>query len=367
MKIVKSISGTYVAKVTTSHGRRTIKLGVSSYADALKLAKDRRLKETELIVRAGMVERASLAQFITGRIVSLEEAVEEFLQWMESRATPKTRLNLKTILRAWMGDGRLGELSTHEITEAMIDKWINRDNGVKASTKGQHLNAIKQLFDFCANRSYAVGNPAAEVRIRRELLSHSQQETSRTLPFSPAQYETLLNAFRSDIRELELRLAGDGLSDGPRRLLGVKLGQLQFWEVASETSWATGLRLSDVCTLEKGSLTVPGKLMKTTRKTGSRIEIPLRPQLQAKLRAVAALSTSIYVFTDEAWIYEDLSKRSSLSNWFSRYAKRLGIDRSFHGLRAGAATEDNRRGMPMAHIQRKLGHASQVTTEGYIS
>lgn len=383
MNIVKSPqSGKYVAKISTSHGRRTIQLGTTNYSDAKKIAKTTGIADVELIARTGKVRKELLSQVILGRKVPLSEAVHEFKDWLAARVSPKHARNVALILSAWEHEGRLARTHTHEITEKHIDKWINGSGDDKASTRKLKLAAIRKFFDFCSIRNYTVGNPAAELRVSYDGLSQEQKLKDVREPFSPEEYELLQASYdavcaglQRDIATAHSHLAAAIKQGHHTEALDTKIARLterlrrhRFFQLASQISWSTGLRLGDVCQLEKVSIKHPGRILHVTEKTDMPVSVPIKPGLQAQLRAMAQLSDNQFIFPQEAAEYADISKRSSFSKEFERFLKqKAGIEgRSFHSLRHGYASQSVKKSVPMAHVQKRLGHASVETTKVYV-
>lgn len=365
MKIEKAPSGSYVARIETPHGRRTIKLRTSNYVEACRIASETNIRQVEAITKTGKVRNELLAQVILGRRLTLQEAIGEHSEWFATRTTPKTAQNVRRILKAWELAMGISDCPTHELAAYMVDKHVNREDGCKASSKAQKLNAIRGFLEWCLRRHYVIRNPADELLVRRDRLTHEQQEPERTLPFSQDEFDLILKAYIVEISCLESDLEKPGLHGSVKAKIASRLYRLRFWRLAVETSWETGLRLGDICQLERSSVAEPGKLVVHTGKTGSRVEIRIRPSLQSRLRAS---SEGESLFPREASEYADVNRRAALSKEFSRFVQKLGIEgRSFHSLRSSNASNSNRIGIPLERIRRNLGHSNATTTLGYIS
>ncbi len=381
MKLVKNESGKYVAKITTPNGKRTIPLGVTTYTDAKKVSAGASIKEVELIAKTGKVSKELLAKVVLSKKLKAEDAITEFNQWLSTRSAPKHCHNVNLILQAWIVSAGIKSLPVHEIQEKHIDRWINDDSERKLSTRRLNLSCIRRFFDFCTIRNYAVNNPSAEVRIRHEKLSQAQKRADDREPFTEAEYNLLLASYDAvcmginrDIEETERHIRE--YKELGREVVGLvnrraklqeKLRRHQFFKLACEISWSTGLRLGDVVQLERASIAKAGVLIHVTDKTNVEVRVPIKPAIQSKLRKLAEMSHNNYLFPDEAAEYQDISKRSSFSKEFERFLKqKAGIEgRSFHCLRHAYATNSTKKTIPMAITQKRLGHAHQHTTQGY--
>lgn len=386
MNLVKNNkSGKYVAKISTPHGRRTIPLGVTSYVDAKRIADSASIKEAELIAKTGKVRKELITQVVLGRKVRTSEAVDEFNQWLSTRSSPKHCHNVQFVLGAWLEQMKIGSAQVNDITETHIDKWINDSSDRKLSTRQLNLSCIRRFFDFCTVRGYAIHNPSIEIRIRYEKLSQDQKLTSDRSPFSEPEYNLLLSSydeacdgFKRAIEQIDDRLVKmrhGGHSDyrehqlvERRRKIQEKLRRHRFFQLACEISWSTGLRLGDICQLERTSISKAGVLVHVTEKTNAEVRIPIRPALQAQLRKLAELSHNQYLFPDEAEGYQNLSRRSSFSKEFERFLKqKAGIEgRSFHCLRHAYVTNATNKLIPLYITQQRVGHSSQDTTKIYV-
>lgn len=384
MKIEKTPSGVYVARVDTLEGRKTVKLGgVTTIDDAKRVAKETNLAEIELIARTGKVRREILSQIVISQKLRCADALRNWIDWMNLRLAHRSVRNAALVVARFLADLKIETEYVHLVTDKQVDRWINNARATdKASTRSRKLSALRTFFDYCCEpaRGYAVINPAKEVPLRMDLLKHEQKEPKTTQPFTEGEYETLCAGYLVQRKKLETRLAEVqryiDLAVSERRptkaldtkaaLLREKLERNRFWTVAVQIAWQTGLRFGDICQLSPANVREPGKLIVWTDKTNQRVELKIKPGLSATLRAFPGAGKD-WLFPGFCSEYSDPRKSSGLSREFSRFVEGIGIQqRTFHSFRAAYATEADRKGMPLDHIRQRLGHSSTMMTSKYI-
>lgn len=130
------------------------------------------------------------------------------------------------------------------VTPEHVNDWVNADDGKSASTKNFTLAAIKAFFAFLKGKGYCKINPADIVKVNRRKLKHSQKEGRSVRPFTEAEVQYVVD-------------------HAP-----------YFYRQATAISWFTGLRLSDICTLEWSSIS-DSHIVVWTSKRDKRVALPL--------------------------------------------------------------------------------------------
>jgi integrase len=139
-----------------------------------------------------------------------------------------------------------------------------------------------------------------------------------------------------------------------------------------QIGWWTGLRLSDICTLEWSAF-VDGDIIVHTIKRDRRVQIPMsHPAIGGGILNLVLLemaenrTSSRFCFPDAAEAIMDVNRRSKFSVAFMRLLNRLDIyGRSFHCLRHSFVTRLAAEGIEMEAIGKLVGHAQSGTTMGY--
>src|SRR5688572_19174403 len=180
------------------------------------------------------------------RKITMAAAVSQWESWQLSVGrSPATVDNNGTFVRAWMRDQNLENARPSAITEVQIGVWINNPMARrKASSRQVALSSLRTFFRFCSAKGYCQGNPAELVEVNYRNLPQHKKERKPRVTFTEEEVQKLLA--QPDI----------------------------FWRAATAISRWTGLRLSDVATMEWTAVT-PNRLTIWTRKTGKRIEIPV--------------------------------------------------------------------------------------------
>ncbi len=214
--------------------------------------------------------------------------------------------------------------------------------GLAASSRARRLSAIRQFFRFAFLEGYRGDDPAARLRGPRR---------PRPLP-SALDEEAVSRLFE----------AAERGGDGPR---AVRLRAIL------ELLYATGLRVSEACTLPVAALRGGPTALLIRGKGGRERLVPLGEPARAALGAWLALRE-----TDDRrspWLFPGTRPDKPLGRaavWYQlkRLAPEAGIDPtrlSPHTLRHAFATHLLANGADLRSIQSLLGHADISTTEIY--
>lgn len=335
-------SGTYRARYKGPDGKRhEFSTGARNKTEAREIVDKAGLDHIVQAANAGRLTRQLFRTITTGqrKPEKLEDLIQQWTKWMSSigrsRATVETN---QTHVLAWARDTELLNTDPSEIQEYQIHEWVNRADERKVNTRKTALSAIKSLFSWLVARGYVCENVAGGCVVTLKGLSHRQKEPRKARVFNDQEIRRLL----------------DHTEPG------------SFWHTAVALGRHCGLRLSDVACLEWASFSEPGKLVVWTQKRSKRVRLPLMPEDLCRAVASIPINSSTHCFPDECSMIRG-SKRSQLSQQFTRLCKRLGIDgKSFHGLRHTYATLAHKEGKTLKHISQSLGHSWLSTTGGYI-
>lgn len=338
MKVTKDKStGVYVVAFRTEHGRKKLSTGCTNESDANEVVKRAKVRELEMAARATKLTQSVVSQIVVGKKVSMEKASMEWEEWLKSTAhAPRTVLCHAVNVNSWIRDAKLEQLAPGSVNEKHIDKWINdKTSKTKAGSRNVLLSSIRSFCKFCIAKGYMIANPSALVRVRMDILDHSQKEPKQRQPFTDVEVHRML-------KETE-----------------------DFWHVAIALGRWTGLRLGDISQLEwdcfgHGTITV------WTDKRDRRVQLPLNAEL-AEAVAKIPVNNSKYCFPEQRDIYLNPKKHGMLPTQFKRICAALDMPtHSFHDLRHTYASDCAKRGIPVEHIRINMAHAHSTTTEGYI-
>lgn len=366
---LKKIDGVYHARVQAGGKTKWISTGSDNKAEAEKILAESGVEQINLALKAGQLTRKAIGQALAGMNLTCAKALEKYREMRLVSQSSKTVANHVSVVSQWMKAARTETLPPSAITPQHIGKWINHPKlAWKSSTRQVALASLRSFFIFCSDQGWIVSDPAQQVEIDYNVMSHEQKEGSDKQPFTDEEIKFLLSELRKDWKQ-----AGTGkheLFRDPEDVL--------FWLVAVSIAKETGFRLSDVAMLEWRSFSKGGCVAVWTGKANRRVELPISDSLQELISEVP-VNDPDYVFPAQRALMMNLKKRSFLSVQFGRLLERLNIkDRSFHSLRHYKATHAFAKMdkltlakklaevLTMEQIAALLGHASSKTTKGYI-
>jgi integrase/recombinase XerD len=220
-----------------------------------------------------------------------------------------------------------------------------KDAPMSRHKKQQRVTAF---FRYCLAHGWITRNPAAG-------LSKVTFTTKPTLPFNREEYEKILNAIPLMYQEGPWRLRSEA-TEGLRLRLRAFILLLRW----------SGMRISDVVTLERSRLRPDNYLVLYMTKTGEPVQVPLPKECATILRALPS-SNPKYFFWSGASTMEAAAGdwRRLLSAVFKKAA--IGKRCHPHMFRDTFAVEYLIAGMPLETVSMLLGHSSIKITERHYS
>lgn len=349
MKLLKTKTG-YSVRYKTEFGMRTTRLSSTSEREARKEVKDAKVAELEAAANAGALTMDVIAKMMSGRVMTCQDALDEWNEWRESEGKSNNTINSQTDFIHLFCKAHHGmDKPVNTITHKMISKWVNNPKSkVGVSTRNAWLSAISAFLSFCSTRQYIPKNPASIVSVNMGKLSHEQKEKKKVVPFTEKEYKKIVNNASDCFRDESLGI---------------------FWEIASTLSYWLGLRLSDIVMLEWDSIG-DDTIAIWTAKKDTRVELPINHKLtggNAISDALAAMpyNETKYVFSKELRArIQDPKKRHYFSQSFRELMNRLEIEgKSFHCFRHAFATRH--KNLQLEDVAKMLGHKNTKTTKGY--
>lgn len=145
-----------------------------------------------------------------------------------------------------------------------------------------------------------------------------------------------------------------------------------YWEYAVRTGWATGLRISDVSVLEKDAIDLTRKSVIVTplktRRYGRIVEIPLSDDIVAYYARVKEdWRTSKYMSPNMAtgYLIDRRWETNTIATAFGKWARSLGIPKSFHCFRHAFVTRLLARNVQAQTIATMTGQSVAQIAEYY--
>jgi integrase len=351
--------GVYYASFQTAGGKtKTISTRCTDEREAKKVVQESGLKDLELAARAGKLTNEAIGHITTGRKITVEKSLPAFEEWLGAIAkSPKTIYNTTSTVRKWADEAKIAHLPPAAITEKHIANWVNDPEAdASVGTRKVNLAAIRNYFRFLCGKGWCSGNPSELVGVTMEGLSHEQKEKQEREPLAAEE-------IKHTLAELAKRPQNPGII---------------FWTFAVRAADELGLRLGDICQLEWECFNTEGRLVIWTDKRNKRLDEPISKSL-SHLTTEIPVEHAKYVFPRQREIIRDPVKRASLSVWFTRFLRSIGIEgKSFHCIRHAVATREFNKAdkealakklaeaLTLDQIANLLGHSDRKTTKGYV-
>jgi integrase/recombinase XerD len=224
--------------------------------------------------------------------------------------------------------------------------------GLAPASRARRLSAIRQFFKFLVAEGLASENPARGIAGPKH-----QRPLPKTL--TVAEVDRLLACAR---RHGEV-------AQGAERVRALRLHALL------ETLYATGLRVSELVSLQRAVLAGDGRVLTITGKGGRERLVPLNAPARAALESflAAADGDADGVARRSKWLFASRGAaghltRQGLAVELKELAGRAGLDPdriSPHVLRHAFASHLLDRGADLRAVQQLLGHADIATTQIY--
>jgi len=275
--------------------------------------------------------------------VGIDRAIKDYLDYLEieKNRSPLTRKSYERCLKKFVSLSRAK--SVDDITDARIREFrikLADTPGIKKGTQAYHIIVLRNFLKYLIKRGVDVVSPD-----KIELPKVPQREI-KVLEY--ADLERLLNAPKgSDLKSLR-----------DRAIL--------------ETFFSTGLRISELCSLDRftnidrGEITVRGKGEKLrTVFLSERAKKVLKDYLGKRSDAEPYLFVSLSNAKAPKILGRIIPR--TIQRLVDHYAKAAGLPQKVtpHQLRHQFATDLLMNGADLRSVQELLGHANITTTQIY--
>ncbi|OIO49445.1 MAG: hypothetical protein AUJ39_01010 [Parcubacteria group bacterium CG1_02_42_13] len=274
---------------------------------------------------------------------SIQKLIKDYLDYLEieKNRSPLTRRSYERCLRKFVEFFRIKNV--HDITESKIREFriqLADTPGIKKGTQAYHIIVLRNFLKYLIKRGVEVVSP-----------------DKIELPKVPPR----------QIRVLEY-------SDLERLLEAPKGNDLKSLrdKAILETFFSTGLRISELCALdrfiniERGEITVRGKGEKLrTVFLSERAKKSIKGYLEKRVDAEPALFLSLTKGENPRVIGRIIPR--TIQRLVDHYAKAAGLPQRVtpHQLRHQFATDLLMNGADLRSVQELLGHANITTTQIY--
>ena len=292
---------------------------------------------------AKRTDRAVASRAAVGQVVDpldLNECTRAFLRTLEGRnASPETIRAYTTSLAqflAYLADAYPSGLKADEVQQEDVEEYLIAlsRRGLSGVTRANRLAAIRELFRFLVKRGLLPHSPAIEV-------STPKREQKGRVWLRPDEYTKLLSAAGGNPRDFCI---------------------LQLF-------LQTGVRVSELVSLNIDDIDLPGKLLRVRAGKGQQArDIPLEKKAIRALKSWLDLRG--YVATTDALFPNRYGQRlsdRSVRELLTGYREAAGITKKAtpHSLRHTFASYKAKAGVPLPMLKDMLGHAKLSTTQIY--
>ncbi len=338
-------TGVWSVRFQTKTGWKQLGTGQTDFEKAKLVAKEANIEGIELSRLINLVANAASMHALCGRIVKTKVAFKEWYENLKATHPPNTTSRYHKIVQAFLRRlGWPGNLSA--IRASDIDKWVNVDPEtcpMHAQTRNVHRAALSSFFKFCANEGWC-GNPVANVKLKRHLLTHAMNESKHRRPFTPGEFERLIEVAKAE--------------------------PSPYWYCGIMIARHTGLRWGDVQRMETACIQAD-RIVVWTDKRDRRVEIPMPEQLPPVFDMLAKHPLNQPI---KSSLPGRLFNQRPVEVWggawrdFKRLLEAAGLplDLSLHALRHTYAVELAKSNIPLQEIAKRMGHFGDATTLHYL-
>jgi len=337
-------NGIWFVGFHTKFGYKTINTKQTDRALAEQVVKEARIEQIELSRTINLVANAASMHALCGRIVTSKEAFTEWLANLNASRKKGTAFRYEKVVRFFLREIGWPKVLS-EIRAPQIDGWINNTEECdsKAETRKVHRAGLNNFFKYCENEGWCA-NPVANVRVKRHLLTHEQNESTPRRPFTPEEFERLIEVAKKE--------------------------QMPFWYGALMVARYTGLRWGDVISMETACIH-PDHIVVWTDKRDRRVSLPMPPELPPVFDLLAKHPFNQPMSsTPPGRVFNQIPVEVWQTNKkeFGRLLRAAKIEghMTIHCIRHTYATELAKSGLPLKEIAKRMGHFGDGATLNYL-
>lgn len=330
-------------RVPSPKGRtRYVTTGETDAKEALKVVDKSGVQQLSVLARARCVTQNTVAIVLAGHDKTCADVARTWMRDLVLDLSKNTCDIYSEVVDRLFKANDCASKPPSFITREMLHAFVN-DPALKHSTRSSRLAAVCSFYRHASGFGHVIGNIASTVKVNLSSMTIAQREREPAVSITEAEYRLIM---------------ADPLL--PR-----------FWQIATALGYWLGLRMVDVCKLERA--TIAGEFaVLYPHKTGRRLVIPihdpmigsgeLRDVFQEILGDVPEGQT--LCFPRESKRYDQ--GRASMSVEYGHHLKGVGVKgKSFHSLRHSFKARLMASGKTLEEVSKLMGHADTRTTEGY--
>lgn len=330
-------------RVPTPKGRtRYVTTGETEVKAALKVVDASGVPQLSVLARARCLTQNAAAIIVAGGGKTCEDVAAVWMRDLKLDQSKATCAMYGIYIQLLFRTYDCARKPPSFITRQMLYDFVNKQD-LKHSTRRLRLAAISSFYCHAAGFAHVTGNIASTIKINLNNMTIEQREQVSAVPITEAEYRKIMAAHEI-----------------PR-----------FWRVATALGYWLGLRMVDVCKLERASIGEDFAVL-YPHKTGRRLVLPIHDPLigSGELRELFRLLLAatpvdqVLCFPAQSKMYD--ASPAVLSQDYREELVGIGIvGKTFHGLRHAFKVRLMASGKAIEEVQRYMGHASVTTTEGY--
>lgn len=305
----------------------------------------------------------------------LTEIIPHFLF---SFSSPHTRRSYLNDLKGFSDFIKINHPNIHflnEIDDICVSLWkkhLENDLKLDPASVRRKLNCLSALFVFAQKRKYIDINPVQWVK------KPAQKNISSTNALSPNDMKMIFSNITNKILFLQKNHTN-------KIHYKRTLQSYEMHYVVLKLLYGTGLRVSEICQIRLSDLEIQTNIENEKifilhikqSKGGKEHKVFLNIRIAeivlnyiSKYRKEAPLEDSLFVRTQQNANRNSISPLTpkTVYSIVATNAREANITKkvSPHSIRAGVATYLHEKGVPLARIQKQLGHSDISTTSVYI-
>lgn len=292
---------------------------------------------------------AHLANETSMDVPSVKKFLDEYIESRKGQLVPGSIINAKTAIKLFLASlGKKAKAPITSVTRADVKAFIDEQlKHVRHGTVKKYIAAISPAFMSALDKEIINKTPFFRISVPK----YSPFEKTPKQAFSREEIATMLQSLPPEWRSMVI--------------LSIYTG---------------GQRLGDIATLTWDQVDMKEQIITiTTGKTGKHLRIPMVAPLIEHLNKIPRLGTYLHPIAAERY---QRNGASNLSTQFKRELEYIGVippmetqkgsrarnvsPKSFHCLRATAATLLHTSGVGAALAREVVGHDSEATHQLYI-
>lgn len=336
-------SGEWCVRVPSPKGRtRYVTTGETDEKKALRIVDASGVPQLSVLARARCLTHSAAAIIMADQNKTCAQVAKVWLRDLALDQAVNTCRMYGMYVDLFFEVNGYADMPPSSITREAIHAFVN-DPNKKHMTRRMRLNAVVSFFRHATGFGHVTGNLASTIKINLSMMTVAQREQMPAAPITEVEYRQIMASHQI-----------------PR-----------FWRVATSLGYWLGLRLVDVCKLERASLGADFAVL-YPHKTGRRLIMSLHDPLigSGELLALAGMLLAAtppgqtLLFPVQSEMYD--AGGAKLSTEYINALESIGIvGKSFHGLRHSFRIRLSASGKPIEEVSRLMGHASTRVTEGY--